>query len=748
MRKFSKKAIASLFFGTTLILGGTSSAVLFLTQPWENIRSNLSSRQSVVKLKEEYNKRLAYRTILDKFNFEDGELIEASLLEEFVELVNFPHNSEFRFKSCDANFEEGIAKIIFSSSKYNDENGNIVIIQTGKEFSFQIEITKNAITTINPIEENLAPITLKTLRSNLKYKDKETPINESEMRKYFDIEYPIYGAKYFLTSSLYKKNEDKTTNVELIFEPDKTSDEKGDVTKNAIKTNFTMFENKYDTSDVKEDSSVIGVQVDSLNEDWVKEANTEGSDLWSDGIIIPDEFDGKPVLKISPNFIENKDDRYKELKGSISIPESVQTIGASAFSDLKLLSGTIRLPNVTSIGENAFKHCMKISLISVTEKLFNEKDKWAKDYWNSKGGIETNVMLLSDTLITEKFDLKMIDKKLAIAGVTNEWKEKAKLNPELWTDLIIPKTINGETISIISQSAFKNLPFIGKLDLGSVEIVDANAFEGVQFTSVESFASVRTIGSYAFSGTSISGNINLENVTSMANFAFNETNITGFVWSTTISRIPNGTFQNCTELKEKLTFPSNVVEIGPKAFSNTSISGILEIPSTITKIGDSAFANCAKITNFQLSPNVTEIPAKLFYNCIGLAGDITIPNTVIEIGESAFQFCRNMTSVSIGIQTTEIGASAFRNCSKLAKINIEEIKSKLSTIGEYAFSFINDLSDKTATFKIPRNVRRVGSNLFAFSSFKTVYAHNRYDIYRTRSKWSQSFNGEVKLYMS
>ena len=85
--------------------------------------------------------------------------------------------------------------------------------------------------------------------------------------------------------------------------------------------------------------------------------------------------------------------------------------------------------------------------------------------------------------------------------------------------------------------------------------------------------------------------------------------------------------------------------------------------------------------------------------------ELTIPSSVTVIGEGAFYKCNKLQKVTINEDVIEIKEHAFSNCFSLNTINLPD---SLKTIGDYAFSSNPYLLSVT----IPKNVTYIGNNAF------------------------------------
>lgn len=82
-------------------------------------------------------------------------------------------------------------------------------------------------------------------------------------------------------------------------------------------------------------------------------------------IVVPAEFDGKTVTEIRDSAFSHS----KKTLRSITLPDTIRTIGFYAFMGCELLS-EINLPeSITSIGGQAFAYCTSLKHITISGKL-------------------------------------------------------------------------------------------------------------------------------------------------------------------------------------------------------------------------------------------------------------------------------------------------------------------------------------------------------------------------------------------
>ena len=199
-----------------------------------------------------------------------------------------------------------------------------------------------------------------------------------------------------------------------------------------------------------------------------------------------------------------------------------------------------------------------------------------------------------------------------------------------------------------------------------------------------------------------------------------------------VTAIPSYAFAYQTGITS-ITIPDSVTSIGEMAFRDCSSLTSVTIPDGVTSIGDYAFSGCSSleynqynnalylgnennpylvlikavdtgVTSCEINGSTRIIHASAFYGCSGLTS-VTIPDSVTSIGDYAFYYCIGLTSVTIGEDVTSIGNYAFRNCSSLTSVTIGD---SVTSIGESAFEGCSSLTSVT----IPDSVTSIGNYAF------------------------------------
>ncbi len=100
-----------------------------------------------------------------------------------------------------------------------------------------------------------------------------------------------------------------------------------------------------------------------------------------------------------------------------------------------------------------------------------------------------------------------------------------------------------------------------------------------------------------------------------------------------ITTIANYAFYECTNLK-KVTLPEGIVTIGKGAFKASGIEDI-NFPSTLTRIAEAAFDNCTSLVHLNLNAGLTNIENYAFANCTGITS-MVFTDSILKCDTSAF----------------------------------------------------------------------------------------------------------------
>ena len=381
-------------------------------------------------------------------------------------------------------------------------------------------------------------------------------------------------------------------------------------------------------------------------------------------IVIKSAYKGKKVISISDEAFYN----CSQIT-TITIPDSVTTIGSFAFFGCSGLTSIVIPNGETTIGYAAFGSCNGLTSIVIP----NSVKRIGEEAFD---GCEvlTNIYIND---LTAWFNISGLSN---LMGKYTSINKNIYLKGELIKDLILPSSITS-----IGDSAFYNCS-------GLTSIVIPN--------------SVTSIGDYAFYNCSGLKSITIPNsVTSIGDCAFSDcSGLTGITIPDSVISIGNWAFSGCDGLMS-ITIPDGATSIGYYAFAGCSSLTEITLPDSITTISGFAFRWCSSLTSITIPDSVTTIGNSAFEDCIRLA-DITIGDSVTLIGDSAFYGCRGLISVTIPDSVTRIAFDAFTDCSRLKSIVFGK---GIKTIFRGTFEGCNSLTSIT----IPDNVTSIGLNVFS-----------------------------------
>ena len=293
-----------------------------------------------------------------------------------------------------------------------------------------------------------------------------------------------------------------------------------------------------------------------------------------------------------------------------NVTYSVTSIGNNAFNGCSKLT-SITIPNsVTSIGDNAFNGCSKLTSITIPNSV-TSIGRFAFDYCNN---LKTVI----------NFSNLTFSKRSSDYGYVAYYANKVINAPNGF--------VEGDFAWFENEDGMTMAGYFG------------NATE-LTLSSEYNNKSVTSIGDEAFSGCSGLTSITIPNsVTSIGDEAFADcSGLTSVVIGNGVTSIGYAAFYGCSGLTN-ITIPNNVTSIGESAFNDCFGLKSVIIGNSVTSIGNNAFNGCSGLTCIEIPNSVTSIGGSAFYSCSGLTS-VTIPNSVTSIGDEAFADCSGLTDV-------------------------------------------------------------------------------------------------------
>ena len=383
------------------------------------------------------------------------------------------------------------------------------------------------------------------------------------------------------------------------------------------------------------------------------------------------------------------------ISGDYVIPTGVTHIGDGAFSgcgrpwgsELPVGLTSITIPNtVTSIGSRAFADCNTLTSITIPAGVTRIED-WT---FSECSGLTSVTIPAGVTSIGSG----------AFSGCGQTWDPSL---PGGLESITIP-----DSVTSIGDWAFSRCNRLTSITIpaGVTRIGDYTFSYCTALQNVIIPHGVTSIGEGAFS---------------CGDYGWGDETPVGLVSVTipdTVTSIGNQAFSACNRLVS-VAIPDSVISIGNSAFHGCRSLTSVEVPDSVTSIGYYAFARCTGMTSVTISAGITSITVGLFSNCTALES-VIIPHGVTSIGDEAFSCGESweeggppagLAAISIPDSVTRIGNSAFRGCNRLASLSISE---RVISIGQTAFLNCSSLT----SINIPASVTSIG--VFAFSGCSSL----------------------------
>jgi hypothetical protein len=457
-------------------------------------------------------------------------------------------------------------------------------------------------------------------------------------------------------------------------------------------------------------------------------------------LVIPATLDNLPVTGIAADAFAGLDSAT-----NISIPASLSTIGAGAFSDcLSLtaiivdpqnsfysatngvlfdkaqatlveypggLAGNFTIPGtVTAIGIDAFELCEGLTNVTIPSGV----TLIGEDAFSDCAGLTNITIPGSVTTIGADAFFGCVNMADITVEATNSFYSSAGgvlCDKTQATLIVCPGGLAGSyaipaSVITIASNAFGECLSLTNVTIpGGVTNIGAGAFFGCSALTAIAVDATNPAYSSAsgvlfdknettlveYPGGLAGGYTIPASVTGIGEDAFEKCqNLTSVKIPASVTNIGIGAFQNCSGLAT-VTMAAGVIGIGLNAFENCSSLASVTIPGSVNAVGIGAFENCYFLASATMDAGVACIESNAFENCYSL-GSVTIPASVTNIGQRAFDNCLSLTSVTIPSGVRNIGQEAFAFCSGMTRI---AIPASVTSIGNEAFAYCSSLTSVT-----------------------------------------------------
>ncbi len=326
-------------------------------------------------------------------------------------------------------------------------------------------------------------------------------------------------------------------------------------------------------------------------------------------LIIPSTYNEKPVKEIGEGaFAGSGTDGASGKIKIVWIPETVNSIGNSAFKDLTGLTSVIwNAENCTKAGGSlnpVFENCTNLRSVTFGE----------------------NVKIIPENAFTQ---CRALERATFGSSVTSIG-DLAFYCCENLETAVLP-----DSVESIGWRCFEDTGLRSVRIPAACSFIDMNAFDGCDLETIEVDEE-----NAVYSG---AGN----NLIRMEDHAL--------LWGSAASVIPSD---------------GTVTDIYGRAFSGRKGLKTITIPSAVVFM-DSAVFKESGLESITFETGLKMIPTMCFFGCASLT-DVTLAESVTVIGMNAFENCTALEHISLPSQLEEIKSEAFRGCTALTKIEIPE----------------------------------------------------------------------------
>ena len=341
---------------------------------------------------------------------------------------------------------------------------------------------------------------------------------------------------------------------------------------------------------------------------------------------------------------------------TVTLPNSLTSVGNSAFWGCASLAGTLVIPSgVTAIGVKAFKDCIALS-----------------------GSIALPVGIKTLEIY-------------AFAGCSGV------------SDISIPTTVTA-----IGADCFS----------GTKMLVNVNINNGF-FSSKDGVLYDKAQSVLIHAPNDISGVFTVPlTVTKISVGAFYQCNgLDGVVLNANLTNIGDNAFFECANLSGPLPIPPSLTNIGASAFKGCPLlTGGLVFPETLLIIGTSAFAGCSGFDGKLVLPNsLSTLGGNAFDGCSGLIDTLTIPSKIATVESTTFRGCSGFTTIIFPASVTAINGNAFNGNTGLTSIRVN-IKTPLSIVS----TVFKGVDKSTCTIYVPAGTKPAYQAALQWKDFKFI----------------------------
>ena len=397
------------------------------------------------------------------------------------------------------------------------------------------------------------------------------------------------------------------------------------------------------------------------------------------------------------------------------------------FAGCSILSSVVLPSTCTQILADAFRNCSSLTQINInsnTSKIeggaFGGCSSLSKFHNNENAGV-INLPNLTGALGGGAFENTLVTHVVSLGSIESMGLTVFRGCTNL-VEISIPSTV---------KNIYHNC-FSGASALERVNITSLDAWMDIDFTDVGTSNPLENAHHLYLNGTEIENLVIPSTKTQIKTLTFAGGAFQTVTIPNTITNIGTKAFFNCRNLViPDLNLP-NLLTLGNYAFGSATDNGGVKIETitdlgSISKIPDGCFRNCSSLTSVTLPSTLNTIGDYSFGKCTSLSS-LTIPSSVTKLGNETFNNCTSLTNVTIPNSVTSMGYSCFFGCTGLTTVITSNTQ-----IGNMAFYSCRNLSSFTCLAVDPPTL---GTSVFNNSNLVIYVPAQSVDAYKTATNWS------------
>lgn len=395
----------------------------------------------------------------------------------------------------------------------------------------------------------------------------------------------------------------------------------------------------------------------------------------------------------------------------LTIPETVDSVSAHAFSNFRGLTSVTVPAHVKYVGTSAFAFCPYLTTVNIHAQTIQERA-----FFMCSRLQDVTLGKEVTTLEEEAFGRRVT--RLYYEGSLSDWcrmdlGEEALLGSSMFyiegeplQKLVIPWDIPE-----IKPNLFYGHDVITEVLLPPLVHIHPYAFaycNNLDSVKQDTLSYVEAVAKRQAAPAALA-----EERSQIDEYAFyNCAKLASVELPGNLTRIGDNAFRYCSALPE-ITLPEDLTQIGELAFSGCSQLERISIPENLALIGTDAFRDTkwyeqqpdgilylGKVlyaykgtlpahTRLTVKEGTTAICGAAFYECVGLNA-ITLPEGLTTIGNSAFYGCTGLEQIKLPSSLTQLGYYALAECSSLKAISLP---AHLQSIGYGLLTNCSSLTD-------------------------------------------------------